>query len=242
MNRKRSANRLSDDLRLMSLLLSNRRACQIIRRVRRDKLTYLGSSALIDLHNSIAALEREEKEGCIIEAGCALGGSALVMASSKGRTRPFYVYDLFGTIPPPSEHDGPDVHERYQRIASGESVGIRGDKYYGYEENLFEKVKTTFYDYGLDLEDHNVHLIKGLFQEKLFVDEPVAFAHIDSDWYESVIICLQRIEPYLVKGGILVVDDYDRWSGCRKAVDEYFANRRAEFKFIKKARLHVIRD
>jgi hypothetical protein len=28
----------------------------------------------------------------------------------------------------------------------------------------------------------------------------------------------------LVKGGVLIIDDYGHWEGCRKAVDEYFTN------------------
>jgi hypothetical protein len=58
------------------------------------------------------------------------------------------------------------------------------------------------------------------------IDQPVALAHIDGDWYESVMTCLQRIEPHLSEEGILVIDDYDAWSGCRTAVDEYFADKK----------------
>jgi asparagine synthase (glutamine-hydrolysing) len=55
----------------------------------------------------------------------------------------------------------------------------------------------------------------------LHVSEPVALAHIDGDWYRSVMTCLRRIEPNLVPGGTLVIDDYRAWSGCKRAVDEY---------------------
>lgn len=68
-----------------------------------------------------------------------------------------------------------------------------------------------------------MELIQGLLQERLSVDEPVAFAHIDVDWYEPVMACLQRIVPRLSVGGALILDDYNDWSGCRKAADEYFA-------------------
>ncbi len=84
-------------------------------------------------------------------------------------------------------------------------------------------------------------LVKGQYQDTLVVDETVAFAHIDCDWYESVMISLQRIEPHLAKGGVLVIDDYKTWSGCRRAVDEYFADKRERYEFIMKARLHISR-
>ena len=104
-----------------------------------------------------------------------------------------------------------------------------------------EQIKQTFYDYGLPPDKNNVHLIKGLFENTLFVNEPVAFAHIDCDWYESVMNCLQRIEPHLVKGGVLIIDDYYTWSGCRKAVDAYFADKKDRVEFHNKSRLHIIR-
>jgi Macrocin-O-methyltransferase (TylF) len=85
------------------------------------------------------------------------------------------------------------------------------------------------------------HAVKGLFQNTLNVSGPVAMAHLDGDWYESVMVCLERITPHLVSGGILVIDDYFDWSGCRKAVDEYFLDKRPDFKFITKSRLHIIR-
>jgi asparagine synthase (glutamine-hydrolysing) len=53
--------------------------------------------------------------------------------------------------------------------------------------------------------------------------------------------CLRRIEPHLVSGGVLVIDDYEDWSGCRKAIDDYFASRHGEFLFEMKSRLHIVR-
>jgi asparagine synthase (glutamine-hydrolysing) len=207
-----------------------------------ENLTYLGDAALSDLCRTVQALESESVEGVLIEAGCAAGGSALVIAASKSPSRPFYVYDVFGMIPPPSQEDGPDVQERYQIISSGQSKGMGGRRYYGYEENLYEQVKARFHDCGLDMDANKVHLIPGLYQETLSLTEPVAFAHVDCDWYASVMTCLERIEPHLVTHGVLIIDDYKDWSGCRRAVDEYFADKRGQYEFATKSRLHIIRQ
>ena len=241
MNIKDRLSRFSLLLSFMTLCISNRRVYSVIRRVIKNRLTYLELSALIDLYKSVNKIEKEERDGIIIEAGCALGGSALVIASSKERTRAFYIYDVFGMIPLPSQKDGDDAHQRYKTIASGRSKGIGGNTYYGYEENLLERVKQTFCDYGLPPNENAIYLIEGLFENTLFVNEPVALAHIDCDWYESVMICLQRIEPHLVKGGVLIIDDYYTWSGCRKAVDAYFTDKKDEVEFYNKSCLHIIR-
>jgi O-methyltransferase len=85
-----------------------------------------------------------------------------------------------------------------------------------------------------------VELVRGLFEDTLDLDEPVAFAHLDGDWYESTMTCLERIAPLLAPGGRIVLDDYYHWSGCRTAVDEYFAGRDG-YRFEERARLHVVR-
>lgn len=205
-------------------------------------MTYLGENALFDLHDQVRRIEERHIGGLLVEAGCALGGSAIVLADAKEKERVLAVYDVFGMIPAPSDRDEEDVHERYEQIVRGESKGIGGDTYYGYEENLLSKVRGNFAAEGYPVEENNVRLIQGLFQETLRIDEPVALAHIDGDWYESVMTCLERIEPQLVPGGVLIIDDYDCWSGCRKAVDEYFSDRSPQYRFEQRARLHIVRS
>ena len=38
-----------------------------------------------------------------------------------------------------------------------------------------------------------------------------------------------------------IIDDYDSKSGCRRAVDEYFAQHSTGYRFVRRARLHVER-
>ena len=213
----------------------------IISSVIQESLTYLDYSALQHLAEQITKIETEGIKGIIIETGCALGGSSIILAAGKAKSRPLHIYDVFDMIPPPTEEDGNDVHNRYEIIKSGESTGIAGHKYYGYEENLHDIVIANLDRYGHSTEPNNIFLIKGLFQNTLHIDQPVALAHIDCDWYKSVFTCLERIEPHLVDGGVLVIDDYYAWTGCRKAVDEYFIDKQSNYKFVNKSRLHIIR-
>ena len=204
---------------------------KLIRNIKHKKLTYLSSTRLGSLANICLELESNRIDGCFIEAGCALGGSAILLTALKSNKRNFQVYDVFSTIPPPSGEDGEDVLKRYEVIQSGQSNGINGDPYYGYIDNLKDKVTNTFTDFGLSIIDNNVKLIEGLLENTLRVDSPVCLAHIDVDWHDPVLVCLNRIEPNLVVGGYLIVDDYNDWSGCRKAVDHYFADKRPNFVF-----------
>ena len=128
-------------------------------------------------------------------------------------------------IPAPGEHDGEDVHQRYEVIKSGESRGLGGELYYGYRPDLLGEVTRAFSESGYPIEQNNVHLIKGLVQDTMQIDGPVSLAHIDVDWYEPVLTCLQRIVPRLSDGGAIVLDDYKDWSGCRQATDDYFSDK-----------------
>ena len=213
---------------------------QAIARVREEHLTYLKDQHLRDLASITVDIESRDLPGLLIEAGTARGGSAIVIATAKAKDRPMKVYDVFGTIPPPTERDGADVHERYEKIAAGDAKGPGGETYYGYRDDLYGEVVDSFTRLGIAPDENRVELIKGLFEDTIDLDEPVALAHLDGDWYESTMTCLTRIAPLLVPGGRIVLDDYYKWSGCRAAVDEYFAEREG-FRFERHARLHVVR-
>ncbi len=197
---------------------------EIIRHIREKNLTYLSDSKLASLATTCHLIEAKNLPGLILETGCALGGSSILLASLKSPQRPLLVYDVFGMIPPPTEEDTQDVHERYRTILEGESVGIGGDKYYGYEQNLLDIVQTNFRSFGIDCEQQSVSFIEGLVQDTLRVDQPIALAHVDVDWYEPVMTCLERIFPKLVVGGSIILDDYHDWGGCRKAADKYLSS------------------
>jgi hypothetical protein len=47
---------------------------------------------------------------------------------------------------------------------------------------------------------------------------------LDTDWYESTKHELVHLFPRLCKAGVLLIDDYGHWQGCRQACDEYFAD------------------
>jgi asparagine synthase (glutamine-hydrolysing) len=132
-------------------------------------------------------------------------------------------------IPEPTVEDTREVHARYRKIAEGRSKGIRGDRYYGYQGDLYEIVLTNLRRFGIDLEAQAVTLIKGLVQDTMKIEEPVALAHIDVDWYAPVLTCLRRIFPSLVVGGSIILDDYHSWGGCRRAADEFLREIEGQF-------------
>jgi len=167
-----------------------------------------------------ALRQAREVSGDYLEAGVALGGSAVVIGSQMPTDRTLHLYDTFAMIPAASDRDPPEAQERFDTIRSGASGGIGGNPYYGYLDNLDQRVCRTLEEYGLR---GRFVLHKGLFETTLTPDGPVALAHLDSDWYESVRVCLDRIYPHLARGGLLVSDDYSDWGGAREALDEFWS-------------------
>lgn len=201
----------------------------LIASIKDKNLTYLSRARLANIVYTINSTNESKVKGMFIEAGCALGGSSILISKLKSTNSVLNVFDVFGMIPSPTVEDTQDVHNRYKKIVEGKSSGLGGELYYGYENNLYDKVINSFKSFNVYPDKENVNLIEGLVQETMVITEPVVFAHIDVDWYDPVKTCLQQIWPNLVKGGSLILDDYHDWGGCRKATDEYFRNFVGEF-------------
>jgi asparagine synthase (glutamine-hydrolysing) len=208
--------------------LSGLRIGRLAKSVRHDHLTYLSAAKLARIEGALRDIDRRGTEGAFLEFGVALGGSAIVIASAAARTgRRFVGFDVFGMIPPPtSDKDDAGSKERYQVIASGGAAGIQGDTYYGYRDDLYGEVVDAFARYGLSVDGQSVALVKGLFEETWpSVQIPsVAFCHIDCDWYDPVRFCLEQVSQKLSPQGVIILDDYHDWGGCRVATDEFVAN------------------
>ena len=201
----------------------------LCRAVRTERLTYLRPEKLTRLEAAAREAGTHAPTGDFAEFGMALGGSGIVIASqARSFGRRFFGFDVFAMIPPPaSEHDGDDARARYATIAKGGSRGLGGDVYYGYQSDLQGKVAEAFGRHGLPVDGRDISLVEGLFEATLPQSglDAIAFAHIDCDWYDPVAFCLRETAARLVPGGVVVVDDYHDWSGCRAAVDHFLAER-----------------
>lgn len=196
----------------------------LVPKIRQRNLSYLSDKRFIQLISSVQYINENKIKGIFIEAGCALGGSLIIIAGYADN-RDIHEYDTFAMIPPPSNKDPKEVHDRYEEIKSGNSQGINGEEYYGYRNNLLDFVKKQIEEILNIKSLDKIQFYKGLLQETMLINEQVSFAHIDVDWYEPVKFCLETIWPKLALNGIMLFDDYFDWGGCKMAVDEYFSTR-----------------
>lgn len=192
------------------------------KQVEHEHLTYCTEAQLDQILSVVARIEEIGENGDMIEVGCARGGSAILICAAKSPQRALRVYDMFGMIPPPSEHDGEDMRSRYEEISDGSAVGVDGGLYYLYEADLKAVVERNFERLGFPVGEHAVTLVAGPAQVTVEADGPISLAHIDVDWYEPVRAALERTVPKLTPNGAVIIHAYSDWSGCRKATDDYF--------------------
>lgn len=193
--------------------------------VNENELTFLSKETLIFHRDMINEIEKEGVPGMILECGVAKAGSSITFAAIKQSNRCLHLFDTFEGIPEPSEKDGKDVHKRYNKISKGQQDCLKGnvecdENYYGYMANLlaFDERHVAQAGYA----QSNVYFHKGLFHDTVWPEGPVAYAHLDGDWYESTMGMLERISPFLSIGGYFVLDDVFHWSGAKIAFTEYF--------------------
>ena len=89
-------------------------------------------------------------------------------------------------------------------------------------EGLVERVRR----FGLE---STVSVVRGYFQDTLirYANHRFCFVHLDCVIYESYKQCLEFFYPRLVKGGVILLDEYNDppWPGCTRAVDEFISDR-----------------
>ncbi|RNF26873.1 macrocin-O-methyltransferase domain-containing protein [Trypanosoma conorhini] len=198
--------------------------------VRREPLFGLLCDALLDhtmltwtrlygLYLSAKEACRSSPGGALVECGVAGGGSAVLLAVVAAHysehPRKVYALDTFDGMPDPTASD----------VLKGGSTPAEATAWgSGTCSALQENVRRLAKDF--DVEEQLV-IVPGMFQETLpqllreIDTEGVAMLHVDADWYESTRCALELLWPLVLKGGVVQVDDYNYWDGCRKAVDEF---------------------
>lgn len=190
-----------------------------------DQYTMCTYQRLITLYQQVTYLDQAKIHGSLVECGTWRGGACGMMAlahmADGEPTRQIHLFDSFEGLPEPdAKQDG------------FQSVGYAEERTYGnlnpigrcigpLEDNRYLMHELVKYPEEL------THYHVGWFQQTLpvAVDNlgPIALLRLDGDWYESTKICLKLLYPLVSSGGIVVIDDYGRWEGCHKAVDEFMS-------------------
>lgn len=152
------------------------------------------------------AMQARNMSGDIAEIGVYKGGTAkLISKVVTGTTKIIHLFDTFTGMPPTDSTK--DIHRE-------------GD----FSDTSLESVTKYLKDCN------NVQFYQGFFPDTSIpiINLQFCFVHIDVDIYKSVIDCCKFFYPRMAIGGIMVFDDYGFLScpGAKKAVDEFFSNKK----------------
>jgi len=146
-------------------------------------------------------------QGCVVECGVWRGGMIAGIARVLG-PRKYYLFDSFEGLPEPTEINGAKALEWHRTNVLD---GCKTDKSYAHEA-----MKGTDYE-----------VVKGWFKDTLpQFKEKIAILSLDCDWYSSITECLNYLYEHVVLGGLIILDDYPVWLGCRRAVRDFLSANR----------------
>jgi len=188
--------------------------------------TMTSNSSLISLIDAVEYTIKNNISGSIVECGVWKGGSMMAVVKTlikmNSNDRDLYLFDTFTGMTQPSKLDvGVGTAEKAVDIFNKEKTGEDTSNWIRASIN---EVKKNFAN--LDYNQKKIHFIEGKVEETIPKNSPdkIALLRLDTDWYESTKHELIHLFPKLSRGGIIIIDDYDDWEGCRKAVDEYIIN------------------
>jgi hypothetical protein len=178
-------------------------------------------AALVDAARYVAAAD---VPGAIVECGVWRGGSMMAAALAlleAGDLRDLYLFDTFAgmTAPTADDVDNDGI------AAAGFYADSMADDHNTWCYASLGDVRANLLSTGYPAE--KCHFVKGDVLRTIPIgDMPdIAILRLDTDWYESTRHELAHLYPRLSRSGVLIIDDYGHWQGCRKAVDEYFSAR-----------------
>ena len=180
---------------------------------------------------------KKKIKGDFVECGVWRGGNIILLKNILEQhkiKKNVYGFDTFQGMTEPTRHDVDTENNSASILMKKTNKNDQEFSIWAYsslektKKNIYKNIKSK----------KNLKLIQGKVEDTLVIKENVpkkiSLLRLDTDWYESTKIELEILYPLLQKGGILIIDDYGHFKGCRKAVDEYFS------KYKKKPLLHYV--
>jgi hypothetical protein len=173
------------------------------------------------LVHAVEYVLRAEVPGAIVECGVWRGGSMMAIAHTLlrlGRTeRMLFLFDTFSGMPPPSDVD----RDHHGNAATALMAAQDPATSFVWAIASLDEVRRNLESVPYPAD--RIRYVAGRVEATVPDHAPdrIALLRLDTDWYESTRHELVHLFPRLSPGGVLLIDDYGHWDGCRKAVDEY---------------------
>jgi len=165
-----------------------------------------------NVYQSMRYILHNDLPGDFVECGCFLGGVGIFMTLLREHLhmtdRIIWLLDTFEGFPD-GQHDC--------QIGSDTLIqSVRFENFRGHVVDNFAHCQAPC---------SNLRIIEGPVEKTLPTLDirVIALLRLDTDFYASTKAELEYLYGRLVRGGVLIVDDYGIFQGARRATDEHFA-------------------
>ena len=188
-----------------------------------EKISLVTRLNLWSILQSIKYIEDNKIEGDFVECGIYNGNTLSllgILLNKYNSKRMIWGYDTFeeGFIKNTLSFNDKDFKKK--------DINLEKDttKYLTMKEVIANINNNDYFD------EKKYHLIKGDIIKTLDnsknIPEKISFLRMDTDIYNTTKKQLEILYPKLSIGGVLHIDDYGICPGVKKAVDEYFVNKK----------------
>jgi O-methyltransferase len=205
--------------------------------------TQLTPAGICNLESVACEIIARSVEGAFVECGTWRGGSLGFWARRFVRNGgdparcPIFGFDSFQGMPQMTKEDGESTaHWLHGKSMSNLSPAQLSGALEPAGINLATEQDVWSMVEGSGFPRERVTITKGWFQDTLPLKKEaignIAVLRLDGDFYDSTKICLETLYDQVVWGGIVIIDDYGVFPGCRRAVDEFIAARRLPVRLV----------
>lgn len=183
----------------------------------------------LTLENILDYLFINKIDGDVVECGVFKGANCKFICNffkeNNFEYKNVYLYDTFEGMPIASNEDiNINSRKNYNDYIKKIEKNSSQNNFYRYEHinNVQKNILSTNYN------EEKILFIKGMVEDTIPKQMPdkISLLILDTDYYKSTIHELKYLYPLVVSGGFIIIDDYGTWAGVKKAVDEFFVDKK----------------
>ena len=184
----------------------------------------------LSLFQSLQYILKNKIKGDIVECGVFKGGSAMMICYFLKlflvKNKKIWLYDTYEGMSSPSREDVDLNNQRAKDLLNEKKIENKNDVWaFSSLNSVKNNIKKTNFNIK------NCIFIKGKVEKTLKVKKPkfISLLRLDTDFYHSTKAELQYLYNLISPGGIIIIDDYGHWKGCKLAVDQFFKKKKKYF-------------
>lgn len=187
----------------------------------------------LSLYQSVKHIYENNVSGDLVECGVFRGGSSMMMAfcmknfQKKNQKKKLWMYDTYEGMTNPNKYDVNILSEKANlELDKTKKIKNKKDMWaYSPLESVSQNIKKT------KLNKSQYCFVKGAVEKTLKHTKPkkIALLRLDTDFYSSTRSELEYLYDLVESKGIIIIDDYGHWQGCKKAVNFFFKNKKNIF-------------